>query len=112
MSEHAPSPSFIQQANGDASDSVVVDKLLEHCLDRRVRWEWHLRKRCAANRRRAKTIVARRGATAVRLRYCMVFLLPNRGNYRDVYPSAKERRGGHNDVCGLCSRQLPQDSPV
>jgi hypothetical protein len=34
MSEHAPSPSFIQQANDDASDPVVADKLLEHCLDR------------------------------------------------------------------------------
>jgi hypothetical protein len=43
MSEHAPSPFFIQQANDDASDSVVVDKLLEHCPDRRVRWQWRLR---------------------------------------------------------------------
>jgi hypothetical protein len=34
MSEYAPGTSFIQQANDDAPDSVVVDKLLEDRLDR------------------------------------------------------------------------------
>jgi hypothetical protein len=33
-SEYAPSPSRIQQAYDDASNSMVVDKLLDQCLDR------------------------------------------------------------------------------
>jgi hypothetical protein len=45
VGEHAPGPGFIQQANDDAPDSVVVDKPLEHCLDRGVRWRSRLRGR-------------------------------------------------------------------
>ena len=62
-----------------------------------------------ANRRRAKTIVAMARRHGCAFEVLHGFLLPNRGNYRTSCPSAKERRGGHNDVCGLGSRQLPQD---
>ena len=39
MSEHAAGPGSIQQADDDAFDSVVVNELLEQCLDRWARWQ-------------------------------------------------------------------------
>jgi hypothetical protein len=45
ISKHAPRASFIKQSNDDASDSVAVDKLLEHGLDRCVRGQPRLRRR-------------------------------------------------------------------